>query len=196
MPRVSSRDKYLVQIFELFKKEGLNLNMEYIAVSLGLTKKTLYNNFESKENLINLVLDYFFESLEKQIQTSVASSTNAIEVLLLVGKTIAEQIDSLGEKVLTDFASYRFIYHMNRTSFYERIIKENLARGIEEGLYRSDLNTEYSTLFYNAAVDFFYTWNGKFNFFEQTATYFDQLVKHHLYSVVNLEGRKQLENYL
>ena len=62
MPRVSSKDKYIAQTFELFKREGLSLNMEQIAVSLGLTKKTLYNNFTSKENLINSVLDYFFKN--------------------------------------------------------------------------------------------------------------------------------------
>ena len=196
MPRVSSRDKYIAQIFELFKKEGLNLNMEQIAVSLGLTKKTLYNNFISKENLINSVLDYFFDNLENKIKTSVALSTNAIEVLLLVSKTIGEEINSLGEKVLTDFADYRFIYHKSRISFYDKIIRENLARGISEGLYRTNLNFDYTTLFYNAAVDFFYTWNGKFNFFEQTATYFYELVKYHLYSIVNQEGRRQLELYL
>lgn len=196
MPRVSSKDKYLVQIFELFKKEGLNLNMEQIAVSLGLTKKTLYNNFVSKENLINSVMDYFFDTLENKIQTSVASSNNAIEVLLLVSKTIGDEINSLGEKVLTDFADYRFIYHRSRINFYDKIIRENLARGVREGIYRTNINFDYSTMFYDAAVDFFYTWNGKFNFFEQTATYFYELVKHHLYSIVNLEGRKQLENYL
>ncbi|MBQ1219129.1 MAG: TetR/AcrR family transcriptional regulator [Bacteroidales bacterium] len=196
MPRVSSKDKYIAQTFELFKREGLSLNMEQIAVSLGLTKKTLYNNFTSKENLINSVLDYFFKSLENKIQTSVASSSNAIEVLLLVGKAIGEEINSLGEKVLSDFAQYRFTYHRDKSVFYDKIIRENLKRGISEGLYRTNINFDYSALFYNAAVDFFYSWNGQFNFFEQTATYFFELVKHHLYSIVNIEGRKVLDSYL
>ena len=50
MPRVSSKDKYTVQVFELFKHYGLSLNMEQIAQELGLTKKTLYNNFTSKQD--------------------------------------------------------------------------------------------------------------------------------------------------
>ena len=80
--------------------------------------------------------------------------------------------------------------------FYDKIIRENLKRGISEGLYRTNINFDYSALFYNAAVDFFYSWNGQFNFFEQTATYFFELVKHHLYSIVNIEGRKVLDSYL
>lgn len=196
MPRVSQRDKYVVQIFELFKKDGLNLNMEQIAVSLGLTKKTLYNNFESKENLINSVFDYYYSSLDSKIKSSMALSSNAIEDLLVVGKTIGEEINALGETVLTDFAQYRFIYHKSRVSFYDIIIRENLAKGISEGLYRKNVNIEYAVLFYNAIVDFYYTWNGKFNFFEQTAEYFDELVIQHLYSVVNTHGRELLDNYV
>lgn len=196
MPRVSQRDKYVVQIFELFKKEGLNLNMEQIAVSLGLTKKTLYNNFESKENLINSVFDYYYSSLDSKIKSSMALSSNAIEDLLVVGKTIGEEINALGETVLTDFAQYRFIYHKSRVSFYDIIIRENLAKGISEGLYRKNVNIEYAVLFYNAIVDFYYTWNGKFNFFKQTAEYFDELVIQHLYSVVNTHGRELLDDYV
>ena len=80
MPRVSSKDKYIAQTFELFKREGLSLNMEQIAVSLGLTKKTLYNNFTSKENLINSVLDYFFKNLENKIQCISMSSRRSKEM--------------------------------------------------------------------------------------------------------------------
>lgn len=196
MPRVSSRDKYVAQIFELFKEEGLNLNMEQIAVSLGLTKKTLYNNFVSKENLINSVFDFYYSRLDAKIKSSMESSMNAIEDLLVVGKTIGEEINALGETVLTDFAQYRFVYHRSRISFYDIIIRENLAKGISEGLYRTNLNIDYAALFYNAIVDFYYTWNGKFNFYEQTAEYFDELVIQHLYSVVNTKGRELLDEYV
>ena len=48
MARVSSKDRYVVKVYELFRKKGLKLTMDDIASSLKLTKKTLYNNFSSK----------------------------------------------------------------------------------------------------------------------------------------------------
>ena len=64
MPRLSSKDKYIRQIFNLYIEKGLYLNMEEIADDLHITKKTLYNNFESKEEMISTVVEHFFFALE------------------------------------------------------------------------------------------------------------------------------------
>ena len=77
MPRVSSKEKYTVQAFEIFKVKGLTLNMEEIAQNLGITKKTLYNNFSSKQELIGTVVNYFYSELDNKIQQSIQKSTNA-----------------------------------------------------------------------------------------------------------------------
>ena len=74
MPRVSSKDKYTVQVFELFKQYGLSLNMEQIAQNLGLTKKTLYNNFTSKQELISTVVNHFYASLECDMRSVIEKS--------------------------------------------------------------------------------------------------------------------------
>ena len=173
MPRVSSKDKYTEQVFELFKRRGLMLNMEQIAHELGLTKKTLYNNFNSKPELIGTVLHYFYSKLEKEIYYASVKSENAIEALFKVS-------------AVTD-----------RMNFYSRLIQENLKSGIEEGLYRETLNIEFSTLFYTSAIDLFYRWDNEhgFKYFEDTILFHKELVAHHLHSVVNERGLKLLEKY-
>ena len=47
MSRVSSKDRYVSQVYVLFRQKGLKMTMEEIADDLKLTKKTLYNNFNS-----------------------------------------------------------------------------------------------------------------------------------------------------
>lgn len=200
MPRVSSREKYIIQAYELFKKEGLRLNMEQIASGLNLTKKTLYNNFESKEDLIRTVIRYFFSDLEKKINDSMKSSRNAIEALFLITSVVRNEIDQLGSALLKDMSEYKpgvkLLDHTDRMSFYSRVIRENLERGIKEQLYRTDLNIDYTTLFYTSAVEKFYKWDGSYKFISDSYLFHSELVKNHLYSVVSKNGRIILESYL
>lgn len=200
MPRVSSKHKYTVQVFELFKDKGLLLNMEQIAQSLGLTKKTLYNNFSSKQELIATVLDYFYSELDKKIQASNQKSVNAIEAFFDVSVVISNEISKLGALLLKDLSLYPscpdIFNFTDRQNYYSKLLRENLCRGISEGLYRNNLDMDYSALFYASAIELFYKWDGGFRFLENTSEYHRALVVHHLYSVVNDKGRALLENYL
>lgn len=199
MPRVSSKDKYTEQAFNLFKEKGLLLNMEQIALSLGITKKTLYNNFSSKQELIGTVMGYFYADLDKKIQISSQKKDNAIQAFCEVAQVINAEITKLGTLLLKDFSLYHsslsIFTFADRMNFYSKLVKENLRRGMDEGLYRPNLDVDYSTLFYTSAIDLFYRWDGSFKFISDTSEYHRELVKHHLYSVVNENGLKVLEAY-
>ena len=200
MPRVSSKDKYTVQVFELFKQYGLSLNMEQIAQKLGLTKKTLYNNFTSKQELINTVVSHFYASLERDMRFVIDNSDNAIEAMFSVSRIITNHIAELGQVFLKDISIYNacdeIFAFTERVNFYSKFLVENLNRGINEGIFRKDLNMEYTTIFYNSAIERFYRWNGEFKYFACAQEYHWELVKHHLYSVVNDDGKLMLEKYL
>ena len=106
----------------------------------------------------------------------------------------------LGSVFLKDISVYQscpeVFDFMNRKNFYSKLIKENLERGIAEGLYRKDLNKDYATLFYTSAIDSFYRWDGSFKHFNESTHYHNELVKYHLYSIVNENGLKFIESYL
>ena len=200
MPRVSSKEKYTAQAFKIFKEKGLTLNMEQIAQNLGITKKTLYNNFSSKQELIGTVVNYFYSELDNKIQISILKSENAIESFFVVSKTITDEISKLGTLLLKDISIYQscpaIFSFTDRMNFYSQLVRNNLKRGVEENLYRNNLDIDYTTLFYTSAIDLFYRWDGSFRYFENTSEYHMALVKHHLYSVVNPNGVEVLESYL
>lgn len=198
MPRLSSKDKYVREIFELYKKNGLHLNMERIADELHITKKTLYNNFESKEDMIYTVVNHFFFSLERKILGSLEDSANAIDSLIRLVDIIRSEIDKLGSTLLEDISKENIVMflHSNRSSFYSRVIRENLQRGIEENLYRSNINIEYCTLFYTSAIELFYSNENTTSYIKSSAKFHSELVKHHLYSIVRSDKRDILESYL
>ena len=198
MPRLSSKGKYIQDIFELYKRKGLTMSMEQIADELCVTKKTLYNNFESKEEMLRTVVDHFFYRLENKILDSVSGSVNAIEAMILINSTIRSEIEKLGTLLLSDLSSENIdmFAHSNRSSFYSKVIRENLNKGIKENLYRKDLNIEYSTLFYTSAIELFYKKGTNYQHLKNSAEFHSELVKHHLYSVVDTNNRSMLESYL
>lgn len=198
MPRLSSKDKYIREIFNLYKEKGLRLNMEQIADELHITKKTLYNNFESKEEMISTVVEHFFFNLGNKIIESVGKSKNAIDSLLRLVEIIRYEIDQLGGLLLDDISreNIDMFIHSSRSSFYSKVIRENLIRGIEENLYRKDINIEYTTLFYTSAIELFYKRGNTQKYVKFSGKFHSELVKHHLYSIVRSDKRDILESYL
>ena len=199
MPRKSSKDKYIEDIYNLFRKRGLDLTMDDIAFELGLTKKTLYNNFNSKEELIMTVAQQIFCDIEKQISKSLMMGKNAIEMLYNTSKMLNDTLLYIGPHLLSDASRYlpdmKVLDHTNRMSFNSIMISENLRRGVSEGLYRDDLNEELVTLFFTSAIAKMYQWDGAYVYLKDPYLFHSELVCYHLRSIVNEKGRKILKKY-
>ena len=199
MPRKSSKDKYIEQIYDLFRKRGLDLTMDEIAFELGLTKKTLYNNFKGKEELIMTVAQRIFSEIELQIGKSLTTGKNAIEMLYNTSKMLNDTLLYIGPHLLSDASRYlpdmKVLDHTNRMSFNSRMISENLKRGISEGLYREDLNEELVALFFTSAIAKMYQWDGAYVYLRDPYLFHSELVCYHLRSIVNEKGRKILKKY-
>lgn len=193
MPRLKKTDEYVVQAYNLFKRKGLMLSMEQIAAELNLTKKTLYNNFANRDDLIRASAQHFFTILEDIIRKEIENSKDAISEMLTVSHLISKQMSGLGDLLLKDVSVYRHKMHLfnhkDRKSIYSSIIRANLERGLREGLYRESIDIDRVALFYTSSVDTFYYWDGEYKFICDYKEYFTKLVKYHLYSVTNDKGR-------
>ena len=199
MPRTSSKQKYVESVYELFRKRGLAMTMDEIALELGLTKKTLYNNFNSKEELMLTVAHRIFNEVEEQISVSLRTGKNAIEMLFNTSKMLNDTLLYAGPLLLSDAAKYlpdlKVLDHTNRMSFNSRMISENLKRGISEGLYRSDMNKDMVTLFFTSAIAKMYQWDGAYVYLKDPYLFHSELISYHLNSIVNDKGRKILKKY-
>lgn len=200
MTRVRQTASYTMQLFNLFKKKGLGLSMDSVASELGITKKTLYNNFGSKDEMYSAVATYFYDSLERKIKHEFVTERRTLMQMLLIAKIVSSEIKKLGDRFLADISKIGGVFplqnHTDRTSFYSVLIKQNLEKGMEEGIYRGDINVEAVTLFYTSVIETFYKWDGEYRFLFEYEDYFYEHVKYHLYSITNLDGRQELEKLL
>lgn len=190
----------MAKVYDLFRKKGLKLTMDDIATELKLTKKTLYNNFNSKEELMRTVMQFVIEDIEFKINLSLSQGKNAIEALYHTSSMMNRTLEQIGPLLLNDSSRYlpdlKVLDHTNRVSFYSRIIQDNIERGSAEGLYRKDLNKELTTLFFTSAMAKIYSWNGSYIFLKDPYLFHSELIRYHLEAVVNDDGRNILRSFI
>ena len=200
MSRVSSKERYVIEVYELFRKKGLRMTMDEIADHLKLTKKTLYNNFNSKDELMRTVMQHVLGEIEFKINMALSQGRDAIEALYHTSDMMNKSLSEIGPLLLSDSSVYlpdlKLLDHTNRMSFYSRIIAENIERGISEGFYRTDFNNELVTLFFTSAMSRIYSWNGAYKFLKDPYVFHSELIRYHLESIVNDQGREVLREII
>lgn len=61
---IEKKEEVLFQTLSYLSDKGLKFTMADLAKSLGMSKKTIYSFFETKEALLNDVVDYAFRSIK------------------------------------------------------------------------------------------------------------------------------------
>ena len=69
------KERILLQTIELFNKKGLKFTMDDIAVSLKISKKTIYTVFNNKDKLLISMVNYIFDSI-KQSEKEIFENEN------------------------------------------------------------------------------------------------------------------------
>lgn len=136
---MSLKERIVEQSCVMFVAEGLRaIRMDDIAAKLGISKRTLYEQFKDKETLIIACLDYYRQTHVARQEEINASSDNVIEAF----------IKMLGEWDKNADANYQIMTSVKKfyPKIYEKItkesftrdddkIRETLQKGIEQGLF-------------------------------------------------------------
>jgi AcrR family transcriptional regulator len=133
---------------KLFLQLGFKtVTMDDLAVSLGISKKTLYIHFENKQQLVYEVAQAIFEKITKDILKIKESCSNPIEEFHFVR---LEAMKYLGnEKTSPNYQlqkHYPKIYMDLRTKEYQylgKMVRDSLQNGINSGLFRAGIDLEF-----------------------------------------------------
>jgi AcrR family transcriptional regulator len=86
---IARRDRILHETRKMIGKQGIaSISMDEVAKRAGVAKRTLYNAFQSKEHMIALAINKYFDDYANTIDYSTKDSTLdwMIERLIIVGK--------------------------------------------------------------------------------------------------------------
>ena len=137
----------LERVRELFYKYGVrSVSIEDICRDLGFSKKKLYDFVKSKHELVEKLLELERRNFEIIFSQYNFEGVNAIDILLTVSKEIGEHFRDVSPSMTFDLLKYYpEIYHRHveeRIEFIFQKIQVNLTKGINQGIYRTDLSVE------------------------------------------------------
>lgn len=178
-----------------------SVTMDDLARELGVSKKTLYEHFKDKEDVVRKVVAFMIEDQQSCINTIIENpEINAIDELLQMSHFISDHLKSVNPSFSYDLKKYysrvwdELVEFKSKTVFEH--IMANIAKGVSEGLYRKDLNYEIIAYVYVARMEL-YSPGGlpelqKFTHKEVFRTLF----QYHVRGIANEKGRQHLEALL
>jgi TetR/AcrR family transcriptional regulator, cholesterol catabolism regulator len=194
------KDRIKSKADELFMRYGIrSVSMDDIAAQLGMSKKTIYQYFSDKDELVDAVVQEDIREIQHDCNTCTADARDAVEEIFITMERIVEQFRNMNPMVIYDlekfhFRSYKkFMDHKNR--FLLEIIRHNLERGITEGLYRPEINIEIMAKFRLESmmapfnIDLFPP--TRYNLADVSR----EIIIHFLFGVASVKGYQQILKY-
>lgn len=148
--RTSRRDELLVVASGLFAERGLRTTtVRDIADAAGILSGSLYHHFDSKETMVDEILRRFLDSLFESYHEVVGAGLPARETLtgLVIASFESIDRDHSAVAIYQDEAKRlsgqeRFTYIRERNVEFRTLWSDVLNRGIADGSFRRDLDTE------------------------------------------------------
>jgi len=143
----------LKNISILFKKYGVkSVTMDDIARELGMSKKTLYQHFENKTDVVYKVAHFEFEKEGEELEKLYRKHKHVIDQLYAVSKYIIEINFKLTPSLTYSMNKYypeiwKELLNKRETHILN-IIKNNFNTGIKQGIYRKDVDMNIIQHFY------------------------------------------------
>lgn len=194
------RQRILEKSHELFMRYGIrSVSMDDIALQLGMSKKTLYLHVADKDDLVEGVLDIEVSQGQNKCINCSISARDAVEEIFLTMEQILDQFRNMNPMVLYDLQKFHFRSFQKflkyKNEFLYDVIRKNLERGINEALYRPELNVDIISKFRLETMMMAFNMDmfppRKYNLAEVTR----EIIEHYLYGLATLKGYKLILKY-
>ena len=194
------KEKILSGAELLFMKYGTrSISMDDIARQLGISKKTVYQHFEDKEDLITSVSQAHFEREKVQYREVKENSRDAIDELFRISGCLRKDFEDINPTLLYDIQKYHPRTWEQWLDFKNNFIREfvisNLNQGIKEGYFRPEINPVILTVARLIMVELVFDERNfpkeEFNLTEVQLEIFD----HFVHGLLTEKGRKKYQKY-
>ena len=185
---------------ELFIQYGLrSVSMDDIANGLGISKKTIYQFYADKDELVDAVVESEFRQNESLCECDRKNAVNAIHEFFLAMDMMTDMFRSMNPSFIFDMQKYhpkaflKFDQYKNDSLF--NIVRTNILRGIEEQLFRDDIDVDILARF--RVQSLMMAFNHEFNstLKQGIPEIAKELIVHYLFGLVSIKGYKLTIKY-
>lgn len=197
---VEVKNRILEAAADLFCRYGIkSISMDEIARHLGISKKTIYQFYREKDEIVYLVIQQRMIQDQEVMSDLLANADNPIDEMMRVTERILVVMSSINPSLFFDLQKYHpnawGVCNDHKRNFVLKRITENLEMGIAEGLYRIDIRVDILAKVrmeqINLAFDPHIFPPGQFRFDDIQI----QLLDHFLRGIVTAKGLEVLHQY-
>ncbi len=194
------RDKILKGAEELFFKYGIkNITMDEIARHLAISKKTIYQFFKDKDDMIHSLMEWSLTQDKCRINAAREKSKNMVQEVFYIMDEMREMFGRINPIFFYEIAKLYpntwKLFEEFKGKYILEMVEASLRKGQEEGLVRKDIDITILSLMRVESVelamrgDIFPT--DKFKVVDVQLA----LTEHFIYGVCTLKGHKLINKY-
>lgn len=139
----SDRPDLLPLVKEILYERGIKgCTMDLVAERAGMSKRTLYEIFESKESMIEHAIARMCENFRTIIMQLFRESGNRMEAMARYIFIMQKEMQRVSPDFIRDLNRHQRLnenYEENR-ALMQAELERTFARGVEEGVFRADVN--------------------------------------------------------
>jgi AcrR family transcriptional regulator len=197
---MEAKERILIKAEELFMQYGIrSVSMDDIANNLGMSKKTLYQYYADKDELVDAVVDTHIKEIQTDCMSCQKDAKDAIHEIFLMMERIMEEFNNMNPMLLHDMEKFHFKAYQrfkeHKDKFLARIIRGNMEWGIKDELYRSDISVDIMVKFRLESMMIPFNVSvfppGKYNL----AIVSEEFIEHFIYGLSTIKGHKLIQKY-
>ena len=194
------QEKILKVALELFFKFGIKrITMDDIAKELGMSKKTIYQFYKEKDDLVNQLVVIEMQKKECLFNDLEKVAKDPIHEMMLISITMSEMMQNINPVFFLDLQKFypnaftQFQKFKEECAFKD--ILRNIKKGKELGYYRPEIDEDFAARYRLSQIDMLMFGN-YFSFEKTSFTKSHQLLLDlFVYGICSVKGHKLINNY-
>ncbi len=191
----------LKNVGKLYLKFGIrSVTMDDVAHEFGISKKTLYQYFRDKADLVSQVVDFYLKNLMSDVDAS--REENAIDFYFALRSHISKILKYFNNNIEFDLKKqypqlFKKVHKIKREKIFINTVL-NINKGMETGFYRKGLDVEMLAKLQVGRM--LYTLNPENEIFTErevaTIELFDKVIDYHMHAICTEKGLKYFKKQL
>ena len=198
---LNKEEQLIKDAVDVFMTYGIkSVTMDDIAKHLRVSKKTIYRFVKDKSELVMKCVRHDYDLMEKKVEAIIEEKLNAIDENFEITYVILEELRNIHPSIFYDLEKYypkaMSVMLDMRHDFIAEVMRQNMLKGIAEGVYREDVNVEILTQLWVMRLNVIFNPSlFKINDFHPKDVYLEMFI-HHIRGIASEKGLKELEKHL
>lgn len=144
---IDNKTRIALEALQLFIQFGIrSVSMDELAAELGMSKKTLYNYYKDKDEIVLAVVTMVLDKNCKECRADKQNAKNAIHESFMAIDQTTELFSRMNPTLMFELKKYHprayRVFEDYKSNFLYETLKNNISWGIDEGLFRDDIQVE------------------------------------------------------